>query len=113
MKKIVTAISSVVCIASSFGAEPMTSGIRVVDCGTWFRGEYRLQTHSWLDGYLTGLNASWDAERKQPANPLGQIKNADQAYLWMDNYCRANPMSDVHIGGARLLAELAQVKPKP
>lgn len=59
-------------------------------------------------GYLTGLNMMWDARRGTPGNPLNQLGSSKQAFLWMDNYCKANPLNSVADGGMDLILELAE-----
>jgi hypothetical protein len=60
---------------------------------------------SWLLGYLSALNL-WGVigERKDA------LKNTDAAavYLWMDNYCRANPLQILATAAGILARELHQ-----
>ena len=92
---------------ASASATAGPTGIGPIDCGSWFLAEQRLQNHSWLDGYLSGVSMTWAALKQRPQDPLSEIKNSNQAYLWMDSYCKANPLSHVHVGAAVLWAELA------
>lgn len=70
----------------------------VPDCGEWFTTRHN--SSLWLMGFLTGRNLS------MRSNPLAALNSADQALLWMDNYCRANPLGSVIDGAGQLLNEL-------
>lgn len=69
------------------------------DCGQWLRNPNK----NWLAGYLSGMNASYASE---DFDPLLQINSFDQAALWIDNYCRSNPLDNVQRGSNRLYGEL-------
>jgi hypothetical protein len=53
-------------------------------------------------GYISGLNIGDEKAR----NTLKNISSADQIFLWMDNYCKANPLKDVSYGAETLMEEL-------
>lgn len=59
-------------------------------------------------GYLSGLNMMWASKRLQPSDPLDQLSSAKQAYLWMDNYCKAKPLNNLSDGGLELFYELVE-----
>jgi hypothetical protein len=73
------------------------------DCGTWVVDSSRAK--SWLLGYLSGLNAA-TASAERNYDPLGKVTSAAQIYLWMDNYCKANPLDTVGDGALDLYLEL-------
>ena len=75
------------------------------DCGEWFKLE---GPKVWLMGYLSGLNVMVAEDKKN--DPLGNLNSAEQAILWMDNYCKANPLTTVADGAQKLYIELAQKK---
>ena len=79
--------------------------IGTVDCGKWVSRNDKdltsLRTEAWLTGFMTGLNASDEQDR----DSLRKV-SAQQIFLWMDNYCKANPLKDVIDGGFRLMDEL-------
>jgi len=62
-----------------------------------------LITKSWFLGYLSGR-----------ADESGKnfLKGTDNEsiFLWLDNYCRANPSKTLESGGADLARELMQMK---
>ena len=71
-------------------------------CGSWISNETNMGK-SWLLGYMSGL-------------AYGSGKNVltdtdkDSIFLWMKNYCNANPLEDVMVGGDMLFWELMQKK---
>lgn len=79
----------------------------VPDCGEWIKQNSNAQK-AWLLGFLSGLNVNEATHQ----NPLGRLQSADQAFLWVDNFCRQNPLKNVFEGGYRLLDELNDSKKK-
>lgn len=65
------------------------------DCGQWIANPNKI----WLAGFLSGLNVS---VAKNLYDPLNQLGSLDQAVLWIDKYCRANPLNRA-TGAATLL----------
>jgi hypothetical protein len=57
-----------------------------------------------------GIHCSANAQVPQPLervwDPLRKLNSVDQAFLWMDYYCRANPLTNVSDGATRLYVEL-------
>jgi hypothetical protein len=84
-----------------------------IDCARWLTtgsAVSELGNKSWLVGFLSGLSMGLasDAQRK-PVNFFENVTN-DQIYLWMDNYCRANPLSSVMNGTGDLFQEISKKK---
>ncbi|MEJ7930994.1 hypothetical protein WG922_13545 [Ramlibacter sp. AN1015] len=77
-------------------------GYDVPDCGTWVRQNDPAHRW-WLLGFMTGINSGLRHEAK--GDPLQGLKG-DQIFLWMDNFCKANPLKNVHYGANTLYAEL-------
>ena len=78
------------------------------DCGVWVKPETHareLENRAWLIGFLSGTNMAFslDADRK-PFNYFGGITTG-QIYLWMDNYCRTNPLSSAMYGVGELMQD--------
>ena len=73
------------------------------DCGQWFNEANQLNAKIWLSGYLSGLNS---ADGKQFGDPLSKLRSMEQAFLWVDNYCKANPLSTLPEAGNLLYIEL-------
>jgi hypothetical protein len=75
-------------------------------CGQWVKertpdGRTAQSYRFWLLGYVSGMAVSSGTDA---------LRDTDNASieLWMDNYCRANPLKSVDEGGAALFNELAQ-----
>lgn len=49
----------------------------------------------WVLGMLTGINYQHQAEQLWPVDPLSKLGSAYQAFLWVDNYCKAHPLDTV------------------
>jgi hypothetical protein len=62
-----------------------------------------LITKSWFLGYLSG---------RADASGRNFLKGTDSEsiFLWLDNYCRANPDKNLDQGGIDLARELMQMK---
>jgi len=78
------------------------------DCGQWISRK-REPDKAWLLGYLSGAS-SWQVATK--ANIVEQVGSVEQIYLWMDNYCKANPLSFLSDGGDKLIFELIAKTPE-
>jgi hypothetical protein len=79
-------------------------------CGTWVSDRLadplslRSQHgRSWLIGYLSGMAMGLNLNfwGRQGVNSLDN----QSIYLWVDNYCRANPLKDLDDAGNALLVE--------
>jgi len=73
-------------------------------CGQWaaVSGDptvERAVIKNWLTGFMSGLAMG------QGKDILEQT-DADSIYLWMDNYCRENPLNSLSNGGNTLYHEL-------
>jgi hypothetical protein len=77
------------------------------NCGQWVSRK-RESDKAWLLGYLSGAS-SWQVATK--SNILKQVGSAEQIFLWMDNYCKANPLSFLSEGGDKLIFELVAMTP--
>lgn len=75
------------------------------DCGKWVNAPSN-QQKAWLLGFMSGMNANHQVLRPELKDPLDPLNSADQIFLWMDNYCKANPLKTVGDGGVALFTEL-------
>ena len=89
--------------ASAIGA-PFTS-FGAPDCGQWVNSP-SLPRKGWLLGFMSGLSAQHADFRPSAKDPLDRVSSADQIYVWMDNYCKANPLKSVSNAGLELFDEL-------
>lgn len=80
------------------------------DCGAWLQkdNEYlRIGSQGWLLGYLSGQNMVLQSLRKEKdSDVLKKVNSAQQIFLWMDNYCTANPLNNIATGANELMVEL-------
>jgi hypothetical protein len=82
------------------------------DCGQWVnrpRGRAH-PAESWLVGYLSGRSVGHALLGGSPKDPLDALNSADQAYVWMDNFCKANPLRRLDGAADELFAELIAKK---
>ena len=77
------------------------------DCGQWTYQQTEIRK-AWLTGFLSGMNTGW-LTGQQPGTkigPLTKLNSAEQAFLWMDKYCRAHPLDSVGTGAISLFTVL-------
>lgn len=88
--------------------EAATTVRGAASCGDWVveRANHGVGTfgnEAWLVGYLSGIATVTNTNfLKGTDNP--------SLFLWMDNFCKSNPLSDVSDGGAKLYLELSERK---
>jgi hypothetical protein len=78
------------------------------DCAKWLEPENSttaLMNKAWLVGYLSGLNIGLYVDERRNTFNYFEGVTPQQINLWMDNYCRKNPLSDVTKGAADLYTE--------
>lgn len=107
MKTIRKLLTTLVLLSTSALATAGVTSFGDYDCGEWFK---RPPAKSWLLGFLSGLNAVIAEEKKDMPkyDPLNTLNSAEQANLWMDNYCRANPLKRVSGGALDLYLKLQE-----
>lgn len=107
MKRLIVALT--VAWSSAVMAVPADSPIYAMfggyDCGQWFVPGKRQYAAAWLVGFLSGQSLMY-YQLGPHSDPLDELRSADQAYLWMDNWCRANPLEGIDKGGQALFREL-------
>lgn len=79
--------------------------VGVPDCGQWIKSPNN-NHKAWLMGYMSGMSAMHTIHAPSIKDPLEQLSSAEQMFLWMDNYCRANPLKQVDDGAIQLWSEL-------
>ena len=77
-------------------------------CSKWVNaqaanGATRLMNLAWMSGFLSGIGVGAEIDA------LAGI-DGDSAYLWIDNYCKANPLKTVGDAGTALFVELVDKK---
>lgn len=108
-KSLLLAIVIAASTASGYAQTQSTISFGQPDCGQWVR-DGRAADRAWLLGYLSGMNRIHNIWGHGPADPLDTLNSAEQAVLWMDNWCKANPLKGVGLGGLELLLELMKMK---
>jgi hypothetical protein len=86
-----------------------TTYIGATDCGEWLKNPTPTKK-AWLMGYLSGLNKMYSRYQDFPRDPLGALNTGEQAILWMDNFCRTNPIEMVSTGAMDLFIQLMSRK---
>ncbi len=107
IKRLVLGVATALGVAATALGQTTTFGDS--DCGEWVSAP-SAGKKAWLLGYLTGLNEMHQLGNQQPPDPLDAMNSADQAYLWLDNYCKQNPLERVRSGARDLFAELVRRK---
>jgi hypothetical protein len=106
MIRLVAAYLSV-ALASSAIAGVTSMGDRT--CGKWVADKpnnlHSASDQTWLVGYLTGLAVATQTD-------ILVSPDLESLVLWMDNWCRANPLSTVSVGGTQLYNELKDHMPR-
>lgn len=97
-------IVTILLIIGAFSNASAQAGFGGADCGEWVRSPSDPKRH-WLLGYMSGLSKMHFFNGKDD-DPLDKINSAQQIFLWMDNYCKRNPLKNVRNGGDDLFLEL-------
>ena len=76
---------------------------RTLDCGMWIKARNEKLSGSfelYLIGLINGLTLGhmWEFWKKGSSTSL----NRESVYIWMDSYCRDNPLKDVESGVVEL-----------
>lgn len=108
MKKQVLILLTTLFIAPAVWAEPYTK-FGDPDCGAWVKNQ-TTRERAWLMGKLTGMNHVFVilGTNNKKKDPLNELDSANQAFVWMDNYCRKNPLKSVGDGAIDLFIELIE-----
>lgn len=111
-KSFLVVLLSFMTVASSAGGAD-AGGVMVrgsLSCGRWVevRTATRPPNTSYAEAWVIGFVSGFSLAKGQDV-----LSDTDSAsvFLWMDNYCRANPLNDVTTGAFQLFGELAQ-RPK-
>ena len=72
-------------------------------CGDWIQGRIMDRSHAeaWLIGYLSGRAVASDID-------ILKVADNPSLFLWMDRFCRANPLRDIQDGTLELIPELVR-----
>lgn len=79
------------------------------DCGQWTTSATPIRK-AWLLGFMSGMAAKHAALGATPPDPLNALSSGDQILVWMNNYCKNQPLSTVNEGGEKLFNEISTRK---
>ena len=100
-----TKLCSVLCVVLMSWSTSNIAQVRnfgSTDCGTWIN-QNRITDKAWAVGYISGVNAV----SSTPKNDiLESIKSGEQIWLFVDKYCRDNPLQTVPTALNNLWIEL-------
>jgi len=101
-------LTALVLAASAGGSLPAFSDVNIrgsVDCGKWIEGRSQ-KTSKLLEAHLQGtLNGMPPGSSIEFWRAGGVEMSTAQVFLWMDKYCRENPLSDTVDGAIKLMNE--------
>lgn len=105
MKKTVLTLLAVAALGVISTVANAVTSMGVRPCGTWIENRRipnsngDVAAQGWLAGYLTGMAV---------ASGRDALVNADlpSMSLWIDNYCRQNPLKRLDDAGVALFFEL-------
>lgn len=105
MKKVI--FTTLVTLILGFVSLPSSAFTTVGNrsCGKWVEGRsnpgsYRnIGVISWLGGYISGMASMSGVD-------ILKDRDADSVFLWVDNYCRSNPLENLSDAGNALYSEL-------
>jgi hypothetical protein len=113
MSRAVALLAGCLLAFNLFAAAVEKMGVR--SCSNWME-EKRLAkstkdmnkipvliTRNWFLGYLSG-------RADEAGKNFLKGTDSDSIFLWLDNYCQANPQMDLDKAGADLARELMQLK---
>ena len=82
------------------------------DCGVWVKPETQareIENRAWLIGFLSGVNMGLSIASPttvgQQTSEVGFNLTNEQIFLWMDKYCRTNPLSSAMYGVGELMQD--------
>ena len=82
------------------------------DCAMWVKPETHareFENKGWLIGFLSGVNTGFTMASSATLGKLtpefGFDMTNEKIFLWMDTYCRTNPLSSAMYGVGELMQE--------
>jgi len=86
--------------------------VGVPSCGAWIKqraADKEIYEAGWLAGFLSGISTSLGNQRVKGRDFL-EDADMDSISLWVDNYCRDNPLDNLSTAGDRLVRTLINKK---
>ena len=108
--RLVSAVLLTLISSPAFGQDKPVAIFAYEDnsCGTWVKSSDdimgRAQYHNWFRGFVSGYNFG------NPDNQvsLSAMPNEQTLYLYVDKYCRENPLSPFISAAIKLVKELRE-----
>lgn len=113
LKNIVTAALIAICLGSGAAnaaaptLKPKLSSVWTsgnLDCGSWIMAREAKMSQA-IEDYIVGLMNGLALGREVELWHAKGATTQEQVFLWFDNYCRMNPLSNPTGDGARKLAD--------
>lgn len=94
MPFLIALVAGLFCCSANAADEPIAvSGFADMSCGAWAATEHnavsRAQYLAWFRGFITGVNYS----TPQQQIGLDRLPSNETLSLYVDKYCRDNPLS--------------------
>lgn len=108
-------LSRALCIALLFislHSSSQTMAIpRQIDCSLWPKLKTDPSGKAVVQGFLSGMSLMYWIEREGKVgtprvDPLREITNMEQAYVWLDGYCASNPTEHLTVAMSAYFWEL-------
>ncbi len=105
MKEVSIGLSLIFLLGSTTAHAQQSIFIRgFTSCGKWIEEKSPSTKHGqtmWFLGYLSGISMGLNKD-------LIRHADVESIVLWVDNYCRANPLKDTGDAGSSLALELGK-----
>lgn len=113
-KKLLVALMSLIMSTSALA----TTVFGRPDCGEWVASQgNNFSYKAWMMGYMSGINVMAAAQimrdykakdLKVEPDFLKSISSTEQLFLWVDIYCKRNPLKALDSAGSSLFLELIE-----
>lgn len=103
-------LSLLLSMALGYATSATASGIQgagAIPCGKWVAqrttGDHHMAL-AWVMGFMSSYNHYVESSSKKNG-VFGEIDHNSIA-LWLDNYCKSNPLESVYSGSYKLVEEM-------
>ena len=106
-KLAIALVAALFCCGANAADEPITvSGFADMSCGAWAATDHneigRAQYLAWFRGFITGVNYSKPKQQIE----LENLPSNETLSLYVDKYCRDNPLSGFPVAAFELVKDL-------
>ncbi len=111
MKKLIPIAALALVSTCAWSSEYTNIGEGTNSCGSFIsdkkEGGHRLGlNYQWMSGYITGVNNRRAIADPNKESNLGSGLDSESMLLWLENYCRANPLNNLENAAGALVSEL-------